>query len=78
VVETGINDVTSGISEILDMNENALRLLQEQVSLISQTQQVMMEKLGVTGNTSGNAGPVTPAPQSPRLTSTPNVMPASA
>ena len=56
LVESGINDVTEGVTDILDMNENALRLLQEQVSLQGQTLQVILEKLGAPSITSASQG----------------------
>jgi hypothetical protein len=77
-VESGINDVATGMLETLEMNDNALRLLQEQVAILGETQQVILEKLGATtpSSTSGMGNPGNG--NSPSLTGPATVMPASA
>jgi hypothetical protein len=77
-VETGIHDIASGVLESFEMNDNALRLLQEQVAILGETQKVILEKLGATTPSSANGvGNPEEAP-SPSLTTPATVLPASA
>jgi len=55
-VEAGINDHATGVDEVLQLNENAIKLLQEQVSMQSETLKIILEKLGASANTSGGGG----------------------
>ena len=77
-VETGINDMTTGMLESMEMNDTALRLLQEQVTILGETQKVILERLGASMPGSSNGGGNPGEGSSPSLTSSPNVMPASA
>ena len=77
-LEERLNADGMGMGQYLEMNENAISLLQEQMSMLMQTQQVMMEKLGVDTGTSGSQGPETQGPSSTGMAQPPNVMPASA
>ena len=77
-VETGINDMTTGMLESMEMNDTALRLLQEQVTILGETQKVILERLGASMPGSGNGGGNPEEGSSTSLTSSPNVMPASA
>lgn len=77
-VESGINDVSAGVNEVLEMNENALKLLQEQVSMQAQTLQVILEKLGATTNTSANGSGNSGMGGSPGMENTPTLLAASA
>ena len=76
--EAGIHNISAGVDEVLQMNENAIKLLQEQISLQGQTLQAIMDKLGASSNTSGNGGGISAVPSSPALQSAPTVLAASA
>ena len=77
-LEERVNADGLGYDEILEMNANALGLLQEQMSMLRETQEVMMQKLGVNSTTSGSAAPENQGGLSTVPTRPPNVMPASA
>jgi len=77
-VETGINDISSGVDEVLQMNETALKLLQEQVSMQSETLKLILEKLGATANTSSGGGGNSPQGYSPEQAAPSTLMAASA
>jgi len=77
-VEFGIHDVATGMLESMELNDNALRLLQEQVSILGETQKVILERLGASMPGSSNGGGNPEEGSSTSLTSSPNVMPASA
>jgi hypothetical protein len=67
-----------GMGEVLQMNENALLLLQEQMRTMMETQQVLMEKLGVPNATSALPGGESQGGLSTVPVSPPTVLPASA
>ena len=77
-VETGINDISTGVDEVLQMNETALKLLQEQVSMQSQTLKLILEKLGASTNTSEGGGDIPQQGYSPEPAAPSTLMAASA
>jgi hypothetical protein len=77
-VESGIHDVATGVLESLEMNDTALRLLQEQVAILGETQKVILEKLGATTPSSTNGAGNPEQGFSPSLAGPATVMPASA
>jgi hypothetical protein len=78
LVETGINDVSTGVHELLGLNENAIRLMQEQLSMQGQTLKIILEKLGAKTNTSSNGGGNPPQGYSPEPAPPSTLMAASA
>lgn len=77
-VEQSVHDIEGSVGSVLEMNENALRQMQEQISILGETQKLILDKLGAFSNSSGgmegevsNGSPT----QSPRPAT---VMPASA
>jgi hypothetical protein len=77
-VEEGFHSVEGGMGSILEMNDNALRQMQEQISMLRESQQLILDKLGGFAPSSGNQGGVSSGPQSTRSGQAPTVMPASA
>ena len=62
----------------LDLNSKALVQMQEQMSLLMQSHQELLKKLGVLGDESSTSTPETGAGVVDNSTSSPTVMPASA
>jgi hypothetical protein len=77
-LEQRVNDGDLGMGELMEMNGNALAQLQEQMTMLRETQQVLMEKLGVNGTTSTDQGGYSQGGQSTPVAPAPSVMPASA
>ena len=77
-LEAQVHDSTTGVSEFAQMTTTALSQLQEQMALMRETQQVLMEKLGINGAASGDtaAGIQTARSTAPQAAN--NVLPASA
>jgi hypothetical protein len=63
-LEERVNADGLGIGEVMEMNGTALAQLQEQMTMLRETQQVLMEKLGVNGATSGSQSPEMQGPSS--------------
>jgi hypothetical protein len=77
-VEETIHSVEGGMSEVLQMNENALLQMQEQISMLAETQSLILDRLGANPNTSGSTGGTTGQGPSTQATGPTTVMPASA
>jgi hypothetical protein len=77
-LEEKVHSEGIGMGQVLEMNENALLLLQEQMRTMMETQQVLMEKLGVPNATSAVPGGESQGGLSTVPVSPPTVLPASA
>ena len=77
-LEERVNSGDLGMGQLMEMNGNALAQLQEQMTMLRETQQVLMEKLGVNGTTSSDQGDYSREGQSTPAGQAPSVMPASA
>jgi len=77
-LEERLNGEDLGIGELMEMNSTALMQLQEQMAMLRETQQVMMERLGMNGAASGSQSPEMQGPSSTLNGQGPTVMPASA
>jgi hypothetical protein len=77
-VEGEIHSVEAGMGELMTMNDNALRMMQEQISLLREGQEVILEKLGVQTQASGEIQGETQRASSTEMGPRPTVMPASA
>ena len=77
-VEEAIHGVEGGLGTVMEMNDNALRQMQEQISMLRESQQLILEKLGGLTETPGNTQPVSTGPSSTGAGQGPTVMPASA
>jgi hypothetical protein len=77
-LEDEVHNVEGGMGSLLEMNDNALRQMQEQIAMLREAQELILDKLGgsmnASGNGQGNAG-MGMSTQSPMA---PTVMPASA
>lgn len=77
-LEDEVHSVEGGMGSLLEMNDNALRQMQEQIAMLREAQELILDKLGgsmnASGNGQGNAG-MGMSTQSPMA---PTVMPASA
>ena len=52
-VEAAVHNVEGGMGQMVDMQTNALAQMQEQIQLLSQTQQIILQKLGAPAPGSG-------------------------
>jgi len=80
-IESRISGVTSSTELELEMNTDAIRTLQEQVSMLVQNNQLLLEKLGVANQASGDGSPTSTDSArvgTPTDESAPSVYPASA
>jgi hypothetical protein len=77
-LEDEVHGVEGGLGTILEMNDNALRQMQEQISMMMETQGLILDKLGAMPHTSGNGQGNAGMPMSTQSTMAPTVMPASA
>jgi len=71
-LEGRVNNEEAGMTQLMELNSTALAQLQEQMTMLRETQQVLMEKLGVNSTTSGGQSPENEAPSS-----TPSAPPSS-
>lgn len=77
-MEETIHSVEGGMGSIMEMNDNALRLLQEQISMLRESQELILDKLGGATESSVQQEPVSSRPRSTQPGLAPTVMPASA
>jgi len=77
-MEEEVHTVEGGMSAIMEMNDNALRQMQEQIAMLRESQQLILEKLGGQTQTPGETRPVSQEAQSTRPGLGPTVLPASA
>lgn len=77
-LEEHINSGDIGLSELQQMNENAVAQLQEQMTMLREAQEMVLSKLGMNGNPSANQGGYSEGGVSTQGAPPPNVMPASA
>jgi hypothetical protein len=77
-LEERVNADGLGIGELMEMNTTAMTQLQEQMTMLRETQQVMMEKLGVNGSTSGSQNPEMQGPSSTPMAPPSTLIAASA
>lgn len=77
-MEENVHTVEGGMAAIQEMNDNALRLMQEQIAMLRESQELILERLG--GNTQMNSGvsPETEADRSTMVAREDSVLPASA
>lgn len=61
-LEDGINNAFEAMNESNVQSADALKQMQEQISLITQTQQALLEQLGISSPTSGAPRPETAVP----------------
>ena len=77
-LEDGMNSVGTGMNDLMQMNENAMRQMQEQIKLLAETQGIILQQLGAqkpqsTYESAGENNRLTAQPMNG-----PNVVPASA
>lgn len=77
-LEERVNLDGTGMQELMEMNGTALAQLQEQMMMMRETQQVLMEKLGMHSTTNGPQQGYSQGPASTAGGPSPTVMPASA
>jgi hypothetical protein len=77
-VEQTIHSVESGMGELMTMNDNALRMLQEQVSMLRESQEMILERLGATTPSSGSTRGANQEERFASSATPATVMPASA
>ena len=77
-LEAAMHGADSGMGQLQEMNEAAMQQLQEQMSMMRETQQLMLEKLGASPASSGAQGGIPEGTSPEVLTEAPNVPPASA
>jgi len=77
-VEENIHSVEGGMVDLMNMNDTALRMLQEQVSMLRESQEMILQRLGATTPSSGSQGPGNQEGSPTRTGQPANVMPASA
>jgi hypothetical protein len=77
-LEAAINGSQAPLGDVLLMNETALMQMQEQMTMLRETQQVILEKLGASPVSSGSTGAIPEEPPLETLTTAPMVSPASA
>lgn len=77
-VEDSIHSVEGGMADLMTMNDTALQMLQEQVSLLRESQEMILQRLGATTPSSGSQGPGNQEGSPTRAGQPANVMPASA
>jgi len=70
-LEDGISSVTDGMGGLMDMNTTAMAQLQEQISLLSETQKMILEKLGAQ---TPSSTPQSPTPQRTPAINTPQTL----
>ena len=78
VMEENMLATTTGNNEVMKMTEAAMLMLQDQMSMMRESQQLIMERLGMQTETSAPMEPETETgfPEQPQESS--NVVPASA
>jgi hypothetical protein len=77
-LEGMVHSVEGGLGGIQEMNQAAMAQMQEQISLLAQSQQAILERLGANAAPSNGNGPGAEGAQLPPGQESPNVMAASA
>lgn len=77
-VEENIHTVEGGLSTVMEMNDTALRQMQEQISMLRESQMLILERLGGSSNMDSGTGTEVQQDQSTRVALPASVLPASA
>jgi hypothetical protein len=77
-MEENVHTVEGGMTTIMEMNDNALRQMQEQIAMLRESQELILERLGGNSNMNTAQQPVSEPAQSTRPGLGPTVLPASA
>jgi hypothetical protein len=78
VLEENLDAEVAGTSDMVAMTETALTMMQEQMSMLRQTQEVIMQQLGMQMPASTETNPEIEEGYSTTSTQPSNVIPASA
>jgi hypothetical protein len=77
-LEQGMHTVEGGMGTLMDMNSAALVQMQEQIALLSETQGLILQKLGAQPPSSSSESPGVSVSGTPQSASGPRVAPVSA